>query len=73
MRMVILGAGGRLGAALERDYREKFDVIGLNRAQLDLAMPGQIRDGLSSLKFDVLINCAAMTNPPAAIPWITPR
>ena len=62
MRMVILGAGGRLGAALERDYREKFDVIGLNRAQLDLAMPVQIRDRLSSLIFDVLINCAAMTN-----------
>jgi dTDP-4-dehydrorhamnose reductase len=57
-----LGAGGRLGAALKRDYREKFDVIGLTRAEIDLAKPDQIRDRLSSFEFELLINCAAMTN-----------
>src|SRR5438477_6357220 len=62
MRIVILGAGGRLGAALKRDYREKFDVIGLTRAEVDLAKPDQIRDRLSSFEFELLINCAAMTN-----------
>jgi dTDP-4-dehydrorhamnose reductase len=62
MRIVILGAGGRLGAALKRDYREKFDVIGLTRAEIDLAKPDQIRDRLSSFEFELLINCAAMTN-----------
>jgi dTDP-4-dehydrorhamnose reductase len=62
MRIVILGADGRLGAALRRDYRENFDAVGLNRAQLDLAKSDQIRDRLSSFEFDVLINCAAMTN-----------
>src|SRR6266480_587310 len=62
MKIVITGSGGRLGAALTREYREKFDVIGFNHGQLDLAKPEQIREKLSSLEFDLLINCAAMTN-----------
>src|SRR5262250_272102 len=62
MRIVILGAGGRLGSALTQNYRQNFAVIGLNRAQLDLAKCDQIRDRLSMFGFDLLINCAAMTN-----------
>src|ERR1700730_16003620 len=62
MRIVIVGAGGRLGAALIRAYSDKFDVVGLNHAQLDLAKPEQIRERLSPLNFDLLINCAAFTN-----------
>jgi dTDP-4-dehydrorhamnose reductase len=62
MRVVIVGAGGRLGAALIRAYREKFDVAGFNHAQLDLANSQQIRENLSSLDFDLLINCGAFTN-----------
>jgi dTDP-4-dehydrorhamnose reductase len=62
MRIVILGAGGRLGAALKRNYRNNFDAVGFNRAQLDLAKTDQIRDRLASAEFDILINCAAMTN-----------
>ena len=62
MRILILGAGGRLGGALTREYRGKFDVVGLNHPQLDLARPEQVRDKLSPVAFDLLINCAAMTN-----------
>ena len=62
MRIVILGASGRLGAALVREYRKNFDVIGLTHAQLDLAKSDKIRGRLSSAEFDILINCAAMTN-----------
>jgi dTDP-4-dehydrorhamnose reductase len=62
MKIVIVGSGGRLGAALMREYREKFDVVAFNHAQLDLANGAQIRDKLSPLEFDLLINCAAMTN-----------
>src|SRR6266851_3828665 len=62
MRILILGAGGRLGGALTREYRGKFDVVGLNHPQLDLARPEQVRDKISPVAFDLLINCAAMTN-----------
>ena len=62
MRIVIVGSGGRLGAALAREYRDKFDVVGFTRAQLDVMKSDQIRKKLSPLKFDLLINCAAMTN-----------
>jgi len=62
MRIVILGAAGRLGAALARSYREKFDVVDFNHAQLDLANRDQIKTKLSPLSFDLLLNCAAFTN-----------
>jgi len=45
-----------------RKYREKFDVTGFNHEQLDLANQNQIQDELSPLEFDLLINCAAMTD-----------
>jgi len=61
-RVVIIGAGGRLGAALAREWRAKFDVLGFNHAQLDLGQPEQLRATLGALKFDALINTAAQTN-----------
>jgi dTDP-4-dehydrorhamnose reductase len=61
-RIVILGAGGRLGAALVREYESKFEVAALNHAQLDLANPEGIREKLARIEFDVLINAAAFTN-----------
>ena len=62
MKIVILGAGGRLGAALMREYREKYDLAGFNRAQLDLANLDDVRGKLGGMNFDVLINAAAFTN-----------
>ena len=62
MKIVINGSGGRLGAALMREYQHKFDVVGFNHAQLDLANASHIRDKLAPINFDVLINAAALTN-----------
>jgi dTDP-4-dehydrorhamnose reductase len=61
MKIVILGAGGRLGAALVREYRGKFDVTGFNHTQLDLSDFGAIREKLRNTSFDVLINAAGFT------------
>jgi dTDP-4-dehydrorhamnose reductase len=61
-RVVIVGAGGRLGAALVREYASQFDVVGFNHAQLDLGEPAQMRATLGALEFDGLINTAAQTN-----------
>src|SRR5262245_73510 len=62
MRIVILGSGGRLGAALMREYREKYDVAGFNHTQLDLANLNDLGGKLGAMNFDVLINAAAFTN-----------
>jgi dTDP-4-dehydrorhamnose reductase len=62
MRVVILGAGGRLGAALVRAYRDKFDLVEFDHSKLDLANPNDIRDKIDNLGFDILINAAAFTN-----------
>ncbi len=62
MKIVIIGAGGRLGAALMREYREKYDLAGFNHAQLDLANLDDVRRKLGAMNFDVLINAAAFTN-----------
>ena len=62
MKIVVLGTGGRLGAALLREYREVYDVADFNRSQLDLASMDDMRETLGSLNFDVLINAAAFTN-----------
>ena len=61
MKIVILGAGGRLGAALLREYRDKFDVAGFNHTQLDLSDLGAVREKLQNASFDVLINAAGFT------------
>ena len=62
MKIVILGAGGRLGAALMREYREKYDIAGFDHAELDLASLDDVRGKLGAMNFDVLINAAAFTN-----------
>lgn len=61
MKIVILGTGGRLGAALVREYRDKFDVAGFNHTQLDLSDLDGAREKLRETSFDVLINAAGFT------------
>jgi dTDP-4-dehydrorhamnose reductase len=61
-RIAIIGSGGRLGAALAREYTSKFEVLGFDRAQLDLGRLDQLRSILSEHEFDLVVNCAALTN-----------
>jgi dTDP-4-dehydrorhamnose reductase len=62
MKIVIIGAGGRLGAALVREFRGKYQAASFNRAQLDLSNWDDLRAKLAEINFDVLINAAAFTN-----------
>jgi dTDP-4-dehydrorhamnose reductase len=62
MKIIIIGSGGRLGAALMREYRGKYDVDGFNHTQLDLSNLKGVRERLRAMNFDVLINAAAFTN-----------
>lgn len=62
MKIVILGAGGRLGAALMREWTEKGSLRGFNHTQLDLGEPNELKTRLEELEFDALLNAAALTN-----------
>jgi dTDP-4-dehydrorhamnose reductase len=61
-KIVIVGSGGRLGAALLREYCQAYSVIGFTHAQIDLADSNEVEHIVSALDFDILINCAALTN-----------
>ena len=62
-RIIVTGAGGRLGAALVREWKAAgLDVVGFSRQELDLAQPEQMRATLDAVEFGVLVNCAAQTN-----------
>ena len=62
VKIAILGAGGRLGAALAREWSVADEVLPFARADLDLAQPGEIERVLAPYEFDALVNCAALTN-----------
>ena len=62
LKVVVLGAGGRLGAALVRESAASCDVTGFNHAELDLAELDNLRRTLERQRFDALINAAALTN-----------
>src|ERR1700722_9907471 len=63
LKIVIIGSGGRLGAALAREWQASGDeVTGFDHAQLDIGNFRQVRECLEGLGFDVLVNCAAQTN-----------
>jgi len=61
-KIIVLGAGGRLGAALAREYAVEHEVLALGRADADLAKPETVADVIAACAPDIVINCAAMTN-----------
>ena len=62
MKIAVIGANGRLGAALAREYARDFEVTTFARRQLDLGQLDRVRSALAGTKFELLINCAALTN-----------
>lgn len=56
------GSGGRLGAALARQYFGKHEVTAFNHAEMDLGDQAHVEQLLSLLPFDLLINRAAIAH-----------
>jgi dTDP-4-dehydrorhamnose reductase len=61
-RIVVLGAGGRLGAALARDYAADHEILAWGRQEADLSDPERVADMVRQAAPDFVINSAAMTN-----------
>ena len=60
-RIVIVGAGGRLGSALKEGWNDGRDIVPLTRAMMDLSNVASIRQVLEPLEFDRLILPGALT------------
>lgn len=59
MKLLVLGASGQLGSDLVRLGADQGNVIGLTRAELDVAELDAIASVLDRYDYDVLVNCTA--------------
>ncbi|MBB5033042.1 dTDP-4-dehydrorhamnose reductase [Prosthecobacter vanneervenii] len=62
-RILILGATGGLGRALQSHFSPRFQTSTLGRAELDFEKPDTVSAALAGRDFDVLLNAAGMTSP----------
>lgn len=62
LRIVVLGAAGRLGAALARDYARDHEVLAWGRDEADLSVSAAVVERVRTSSADIIINTAAMTN-----------
>ena len=63
MKILVIGAGGRVGGAIVDHFTQRgHEVVGWARADADLANPEALRKQLQAQDYDLLINPAAMTN-----------
>lgn len=61
-KVLIIGANGRMGAALARKYGASREIISWGRAELDLLNLSAVRDQTSKTDFQTLIYTAGVTN-----------
>lgn len=60
MRVLVTGAGGRLGAALGRRFAAAGDhVTRAARSDIDLTDPARVRAGVADARPEAIVNCAA--------------
>ncbi|GBE01356.1 dTDP-4-dehydrorhamnose reductase [bacterium BMS3Bbin06] len=62
MRVVVTGAEGMLGSDLLPKLKGEYDVIPFGREALDISDSDLVYRTISSVRPDILINCAAFTN-----------
>ena len=66
MRVLVTGARGQVGSEMLRLARNDFQVVGLDRNDLDIADAEQVGHRLDEYAPDMLVNCAAYTAVDAA-------
>jgi dTDP-4-dehydrorhamnose reductase len=60
-RILLTGKNGQVGWELHQALSPLGEVVALDRWQLDLADPGQIRERVREIKPDLIVNAAAYT------------
>ena len=59
MRVVVVGARGRLGMAILREFGPHADVVGLARADLDITDDAAVLARITAERPQLIINCSA--------------
>lgn len=62
VKVVITGAKGQLGQELVKVLDNEHEVTRIYKDDLDITAAGKVKDFISSIKPDLVIHCAAMTN-----------
>lgn len=62
MRLLLLGAGGRLGAALAAELAPGHDLLACPREKLDITDAAAMKDAIGRFAPDVIVNAAAYTD-----------
>ena len=61
LRVVVLGAGGQLGQAINREMRRAgHEVVALTRTALDVTQRFAVLDKVAKLKPEVLVNATVL-------------
>ena len=66
MRVLVVGAAGQLGQAMVARLGGEHDVTGWTRADIDLTRHQDVREAISELRPDAIVNCASYTQVDAA-------
>lgn len=59
--ILILGAGGQVGAELQRGFADAGEIVACDRSGADLSRPEELRPLIRQLKPSVILNAAAYT------------
>jgi dTDP-4-dehydrorhamnose reductase len=59
VKVVVLGAGGQLAAAVMAQFARTTEMVALTRADLDITDRAQVRARIGSERPSVIVNCAA--------------
>lgn len=62
VKVVITGAKGQLGQELVKVFDDEHEVTGIYKDDLDITAADKVKNFISSIKPDLVIHCAAMTN-----------
>jgi dTDP-4-dehydrorhamnose reductase len=60
-KILITGANGQLGLELQKSFKNKYDLVLMNRTDLDITDYNMMSSIVNRIKPEIIINCAAYT------------